>query len=123
MRRQVEERTGRKVGEAPGGRRFLVHDDVERAAAEGVLLFVPPKPPRGPDRDGRQYEPRPGDSPALNDWRARMGSEQGKEIYKQRASTVETVNAHLKQHGMRVMLVRGLAKAKCVACGARWHTT
>ena len=45
-----------------------------------------------------------------------MGTEAAKEIYKQRASTVETVNADLKKHrGLVQFTVRGLRKAKCVA--------
>ena len=115
MRRQVQERTGRKVERhlVDGG--YLVHEQIERAAAEGVELFVPPKPPRDPEKYGSEYEPRPRDSHAINDWRARMGTEAAKEIYKQRAATVETANAHLKAHGMKSMLVRGLKKTKCVA--------
>ena len=48
-------------------------------------------------------------------FRVRMGGEAAKAIYKRRAATVETVNAHLKQHGMNAMLVRGLKKTRCVA--------
>ena len=45
-----------------------------------------------------------------------MGSEAGQEVYKQRASTSETVNGDLRTHrGLGPMLVRGLEKAKCVA--------
>ena len=44
-----------------------------------------------------------------------MGSAEGKEIYKQRASTSETVNADLRCHrGLVPMTVRGLKKARCV---------
>ena len=52
----------------------------------------------------------------LIDWRKRMGSEAGKEIYKQRASNSETVNGDLSTHrGLGRMLVRGLKKSRCVA--------
>ena len=45
-----------------------------------------------------------------------MSSVEGKEIYKQRASTSETVNADLRCHrGLVQMTVRGLQKVKCVA--------
>jgi hypothetical protein len=45
-----------------------------------------------------------------------MGSGQGKEVYKLRASTVETANADLKtRRGLVQLTVRGLKKAKCVA--------
>ena len=95
---------------------YLVLDEIDRAAADGVTLYVPPKPPRNPGLRGSEYEPRPGDSDAVKDWRARMGGAAGKGIYKERAATSETVNADAKAHrGMTRLLVRGLDKAKCVA--------
>jgi hypothetical protein len=116
MREQVEQRTGQKVHEhlIDGG--YLVMDEIEAAAEEDVTLYVPPKPPRNKAERGSEYEPRPGESQVIQDWRQRMGSEEGQEIYKQRASTSETVNGDLRTHrGMGPMLVRGLKKAKCVA--------
>ena len=116
MRRQVAARTGLKVAEhlADGG--FLTLDDVERAAREGVDLYAPPKPPRNTDKRGSEYEPRPTDCEAVRAWRERMGSDAGKEVYKERAATSETVNADPKAHrGLVQLTVRGLAKATCVA--------
>ena len=122
MRRQVEARTGLEVREhlADGG--FLTFDDVEAAAAsaasgvERPALYLPPKPPRNKEKRGSEYEPRPGDSEAVRAWRARMGSEAGKRIYKERAATSETVNADLKAHrGLVQLTVRGAAKATCAA--------
>jgi hypothetical protein len=116
MRQQVESRTAKKVHEhlADGG--YLTFDDVDRAAEQNVTLYVPPKPPRDPQKFGSEYEPRESDSEAVKQWRARMGSEQAKEIYKQRAATSETVNADLKSHrGLVQLTVRGVAKARCVA--------
>jgi hypothetical protein len=44
-----------------------------------------------------------------------MASAEGKEIYKLRASTSETVNADLRQHrSLKQFAVRGLEKVKCV---------
>lgn len=116
MRRQVEERTGQKVHEhlVDGG--YLVKEEIEQAATqEGVRMYVPPKPPRKQE-PGSEYEAQRGESQVLADWRQRMGSEAGQEIYKQRASTSETVNGDLRTHrGLGPMLVRGLKKAKCIA--------
>jgi hypothetical protein len=62
------------------------------------------------------YQPRPGDSEAVKEWRKRMGSDEGKAVYKQRGATSETVNGDLKTYrGLGPLLVRGLAKVKCVA--------
>jgi transposase len=116
MREQVEARTGRKVAEhlADGG--FLTLADVDRAAEQGVALYVPPKPPRNRELRGSEYEPRPADSGAQKAWRARMGSQEGKGVYKERAATSETVNADLKSYrGLARLTVRGLKKATCVA--------
>jgi transposase len=116
MRQQVEQRTGQKVGEhlIDGG--YLVLEEIEAAAQAGVTVYTPPKPPRNQDQSGSEFQPKGHESQALGDWRERMGSEQGKEIYKQRASTSETVNGDLRTHrGMGRMLVVGLKKAKCVA--------
>jgi transposase len=115
MRDQVEQRTGRKVNEhlLDGG--YLRTDDVEKAHAKGVALFVPQKPARNAERRGRELEPGPGDSEAVLAWKARMRSDAGKEIYKERASTSETVNADLRcRRGLACITVRGLKKAKCV---------
>ena len=116
MRRQVQERTGREVREhlVDGG--YAVLADVERAAAQGVELYAPPKPPRDESKRGSEYEPRPGDSEAVRAWRARMGSEAGKAACRQRAATSETVNADLKRRrGLGPFPVRGVEKATCVA--------
>lgn len=118
MREQVKERTGRKVEEHLMDGGFLVLEEIDRAQEAGVAVYAPVPTPRDPAKAaaGTQYLPKPSDSPAQAQWRARMGSEAGKEIYKQRASTVETVNADLKKHrGLVQLAVRGLAKAKCVA--------
>ena len=116
MRQQVEERTGGKVEEhlVDGG--YLRIEDIEEAHAQGVAVFVPPKPARNPEKRGRELEPKAGDSEAVLGWKQRMKSEEGKEIYKQRAATSETVNAELRSwRGLGRLTVRGLAKARCLA--------
>jgi transposase len=116
MREQVEERTGQKVHEHLMDGGYLVMEEIESAAGQGVTLYVPPKPPRNKQERGSEYEPRPGESQLIQDWRERMGSDEGQKVYKQRASTSETVNGDLRTHrGLGPMLVRGLKKAKCIA--------
>ena len=113
MRRQVEERTGQTVREHLMDGGYLVKEQIETAAGEGVTLFVPPKPTR---KKGSEFDPMAGESRALTDWRSRMGSEPGREVYRKRAATSETVHADLRAHrGLSRLNVRGLAKAKCVA--------
>jgi transposase len=116
MRQQVEQRTKCKIQQhlLDGG--YLRSEDLERAHEHGVELFVPPKPARHPCRRHRELELKPGDSEAVRAWKQRMASEAGKEIYKERAATSETVNADLRSYrGLTQITVRGLTKAKCVA--------
>ena len=116
MREQVEKRTGRKVQEHLEDGGYLRQEDLEEAHAQGVALFVPPKPARKPEKRGHELDPQPGDSEAVQAWKQRMRSAEGKQIYKQRAATSETVNAELRTYrGLGRILVRGLAKARCVA--------
>ena len=44
-----------------------------------------------------------------------MGTEPAKEVYRGRASTVECVNAQVRNRGLIRLLVRGLRKVKAVA--------
>jgi transposase len=116
MRAQVEQRSGAKVKQhlVDGG--YLRMDDIEQAEQSGVELFVPPKPARNPEKRGRELEVRTGDSEAVRRWKQRMASESGKQIYRQRAATSETVNADLRTYrGLGQITVRSLSKAKCVA--------
>jgi hypothetical protein len=86
MRQQVEQRSGGKVEQhlVEGG--YLRMQDIEDAESHGVELFVPPKPARNKFNRGRELEPKRGDSEGILAWKERMASEQGKEIYKQRAA-------------------------------------
>jgi transposase len=116
LREQVEQRTGRAVEQhlLDGG--YLRIADLEHAHQLGVALFVPPRLAKLPHCRGRELEPKPGDSEAVLAWKRRMASAEGKEIYRQRAATSETVNADLRSYrGLTQLTVRGLAKAKCVA--------
>jgi transposase len=116
MRQQVEERSLQKIEQhlLDGG--YLRSEDLEQAHEQGVQLFVPPKPARTPENRGRELEPKRGDSEAVRAWKQRMASEEGKQIYKERAATSETVNADLRSYrGLAQITVRGLKRAKCVA--------
>ena len=111
---QIERRTAAVPGQhlADGG--YLNFAAVERAAARGVKVFVPP-------RENRTYHidpltPQPRDSAAIAEYRKRMGSAEGKRIYLERAATAETVNADLKTwRGLDRLLVRGISKVLIVA--------
>ena len=114
MRKQVEKRTHKKVQQhlIDGG--YMRKEDIENAG--DVELFMPPKVARLPPNRGKELEPKKGDSPAILRWKKRMASEEGKEIYKQRAATSETVNADLRTYrGLSQITVRGTDKVRSVA--------
>jgi len=78
-----------------------------------VTVYAPVMKPKDPNRD--PYERMPGDSDELAAWRQRMGTDEAKEIYKERAATAECVNAAARNRGLRQFLVRGQRKVKAVA--------
>jgi len=113
MRQQVEDRSKDKVQEHLMDGGFIKFESIEQAETSGVKIYAPPKvTPTQPD----PCAPRASDSPPIAQWRQRMGTEQGREIYQQRASTSETVNADMRCYrGLDRFLVRGLGKVRCVA--------
>jgi transposase len=99
---------------ADGG--FAAVPEIEGATERGTTVFAPVRKPRDPARD--RYEPRPGDSKEIADWRERMGTATAKAIYRDRASSVECVNGHVRNRGLQQFLVRGLEKVRAVLL---WH--
>jgi hypothetical protein len=116
LREQVQKRSGEKVRQhlLDGG--YLKTEDLERAHDQGVELLVPPHTAINPKNRGKELDPRPGDSPAVLEWKKRMSGDEGKAIYKLRAATSETINADLRSfRGLVQLTVRGLNKCRCVA--------
>jgi transposase len=107
---QIEDRTGVRPREmlADGG--YAQHEAIDQAAEKQVIFYAPlPKPRKDDTRD--PHLARAGDSEPVARWRERMGTEEAKKIYKERAATAETVNADGKQHrGLDSLSVRGLTK-------------
>jgi transposase len=113
LRVQVKRRTGQMPKEhlLDGG--YIDRKGVEQANQAGVDVYMPLPKTAGPGQVCRGYQ---GDSPGVTAWRRRMLSDEGRAIYKLRASTSETVNADLKTfRGLHAFAVRGLAKVRCVA--------
>jgi len=119
MVEQVEQRLGRSPDEwlVDGG--FPAHEQIDAAAGKTEVYAPVPEPRAKKDEQGNQIEqdkhqPKPDDSEAVAQWRARMGSDKAKEIYKQRAATAECVNAQARNRGLQRMPVRGLPKVRSV---------
>ena len=109
---QIEKRTGTKPEQhlIDGG--FLSKQTVEEVTRREVELFGPP-PHRKTTPD--PYMVKGGDSAAVIQWKQRMRSSEGQTIYKQRGSTIETINADLKQwRTLGAFTVRGKRKVLCV---------
>ena len=115
MVEQHKERYGETPDEMLVDGGFAKHEDIERVSApeNGTTVYAPVQKPKKDDRD--PYLPRPGDSDTIAAWRRRMGTDEAKAIYKERASTAECVNAIARNRGLRQFLVRGLAKVRAVA--------
>ena len=63
--------------------------------------------------------PKPGDSAVVVEWRQRMATPEAKEIYKERAATIETVNGDVRNwRGLNAFGVRTMPKIKCVVLWA-----
>jgi hypothetical protein len=88
--------------------------DIETVSANEVETTVYAPVPQPKDETRAPHEPLPEDSPAVAEWRHRMGTEPAKEIYKERASTAECVNAQVRNRGFYQVRVRGLVKVKAV---------
>ncbi len=81
-----------------------------------MRVFAPAPKPRSKDRD--RHTPLAIDTPALAEWRVRMGTDAAKAIYQHRAATAECANAQCRNRGLRHFTVRGSAKAFAVGL---WH--
>jgi len=117
MLKDIQTRTGEipKQLLVDGG--FAKKESIDAAAQQGVTVYAPVQKPKKEDVD--PHLPKPGDSPAVADWRQRMGTPEAKEIYKERAATAETTNADLRcKRGLDRLLVRGLPKVRCVVLWA-----
>lgn len=118
---QVEQRLGQAAEQwlVDGG--FPGHAQIDAVAGKTELYAPVPRPKASKSQDGdeppppgSEFEPKPGDSEAVAQWRKRMATDAAREIYKDRAATAECVNAQARNRGLLRMPVRGLAKVRCV---------
>ena len=95
---------------ADGG--YTSKDDIEKLHALDIELFSPL-----PKSKGDPVAPKRGDKEGTVAWRQRMVSEEGMTLYRRRFAT-ERPHAHMRNHGLRQVLVRGIEKVKAVVL---WH--
>lgn len=112
MREQVEQRSGGKVKEHLFDGGYVNKEQIHEAEQSAVAIYAPL--PKGADGEpcvaGRK------DKPGVTAWRERMQTDEAAAIYKERASTSETVNGEVSCHrALSRFNVRGLAKVTAVA--------
>jgi transposase len=114
MVEQHQERYGVYPGAMLVDGGFAKQEDIDTVSAPGIgcTVYAPIPKPKDPERD--RFEPLPNDTEAVASWRQRMGTPEAQEIYKERASTAECVNAIARNRGLRQFTVRGLRKIKAV---------
>lgn len=112
VEKQVEERTGKHPEGylVDGG--FVDLKDIVALESRGVKVYAPPR-----ENGGREvmYDDGVAGRQEVVAWRERMGTEEAKAIYKERAATSECVNALMRaKYGLGQFTVRGLPKVFCV---------
>ena len=127
MVEQVEQRLGQAPAQwlVDGG--FPAHEQIDAVAGKTELYAPVPKSKSAKIQPTTQdslqapcaapvseFDPKPGDSAAVAQWRTRMNTEMAREVYRQRAATAECVNALARNRGLLRMPVRGLARVGCV---------
>jgi transposase len=119
MVEQVEQRSGQAPEQwlVDGG--FPAHEQIDAVASKTTVYAPVPEPRPQKDEQGQpvqqdKHAPKPGDSPAVAQWRKRMGAQEATQIYRQRAATAECVNAQARNRGLLRMPVRGLSKMRSV---------
>jgi hypothetical protein len=110
----MHERLRRCFGRVPdalvvdGG--FASLEGIARVAGSGTAVHAPPTAPRGSGRD--PFIPMPGDPPAIAEWRVRMGTQEGRDLYRKRGETAEWINALARNRGLQQLRVRGAERVR-----------
>jgi len=110
----IQRRTAKTPDQALVDGGYMNFAGVEQAAARGVEVFAPLRVNKNYKIDPHQVQPH--DTAPIAAYRQRMGSDEGKQLYKQRCATAETINADTKTYrGLDRLLLRGLPKVLCAA--------
>jgi hypothetical protein len=112
MHEQLQTRYGCTPKEHLADGDFAANDDIEHLEHQGTMVYTPPR-----KRPGSQEDPPApvrGESAILQKWRERMADPIGKLIYRERAASIECVNAQARNRGLQQFRVRGPTKAKII---------
>jgi hypothetical protein len=109
MIQEIERRTGQKPKQYLFDGSYTNRETVEELEKQGIEVYGSIKAPANRPED--RYKPNDKDPPAYARLKERMKTPEAQEIYKERCSTIETVNADAKAHrGMTQFQVRGIKK-------------
>jgi transposase len=115
MLEQIEKRFDARPKEMLVDGGFVSVDAIDEAERNGTTVYAPPREEQKQLDAGQDpYVRKKSDTDATAGWRARMGTDEAKAIYKQRASTAEWVNAQTRNHGLYGVRVRGRPKVLVV---------
>lgn len=103
MKKQVEERLGYPVEEILADEGFLQHNDVD-GVSQTSRVYIPAETINSDTK-----------LQSIREIKKRMETPESKEIYKQRASSAEFVNARVRTRGFTQVLVTGVDKVQVVA--------
>jgi len=109
IRRRLETRPRHYL--VDGG--YAKRESIDRLTDEEITVYAPvqhnPKT-RDPSKPRQRV-----DSPQVAAWKQRMQTDEAKEVYKRRGSTIETINGDLKDHrGLTRFRVRGIDRVQSV---------
>lgn len=112
MINQIDQRYhhGPKEHLVDGG--FVTGSDMDEAFDRNIQIYAP-LPVEDPEKPNPR-QPYKLETPIIQAWRERMNSLKGKEIYKERSSTIEWVNALARNRGLHQFVVRGRQKVRAV---------
>jgi transposase len=111
MLEKIEESYGKRPEAQLNDGGYVDQKAIERIEESGTTVYAPvPRVDEWRKKGKDPFARRPDDSDAVAAWRERMGTEQGRTIYKKRAMTAEWVNAQARNHGLQQFFVRGLKK-------------
>lgn len=98
---------------------FTKKEDIDQLDGSGTTVYGSLANEKKQLKEGKDpYAAKPRDSEAMKSFRERMGTEEGKEMYSQRAGIAEFPNAECRNRGLSQFRVRGLVKAKAQTL---WH--
>lgn len=114
MLQQTQERYGELMNEHYMDGGYRSNKNITYAGQRDVTVYSPIPESYNILSKKKPEDILPNDSPEVIEWKQRMSTEEAKEKYKERASTIEWANALLRNRGLYRFLVRGIRKARAV---------